>query len=213
MTKRFNRTAAAAAAMTIGLTLAGAGSAAATPAQVAQATATATDKAFVREMIPHHMMANEMAALAKTDGQHAQIRALAKRIIKAQSAEITRMTGIARALGVKPATMPNNAHMSMQTMRDLDTLKISMRQSGMTMNMSELNGAKPFDRKFIDMMIPHHQGAIRMARAELARGKNAQLRSIATSIVGDQAKEIAQMNSWRKKWFGKTSPAGGVPKA
>jgi uncharacterized protein (DUF305 family) len=83
----------------------------------------------------------------------------------------------------------------------------------MMMNMSDLDGAKPFDRKFIDMMIPHHQGAIRMARAELAKGRNAKLRSIARGIITAQAKEIRQMNSWRKAWYGKTSPAGGVPKA
>jgi uncharacterized protein (DUF305 family) len=213
MTHRSTLTAAAAAAITIGLAAPGAGSAAATPTHVAKATATATDKAFVREMIPHHMMADEMATMAKTQGQHAEIRALARRIISAQSAEITRMKGIAKTLAVTPAAMPQNGDMSMQTMDDLATLKISMSQSGMMMNMSELDGAKPFDRKFIDLMVPHHQGAIRMARAELARGKNAQLRSIATGIVADQAKEITQMNSWRKKWYGKTSPAGGVPKA
>jgi uncharacterized protein (DUF305 family) len=213
MTHRFNRTAAAAAAVTIGLATAAAGSAAPTPAHVAKATATATDKAFVREMIPHHMMATEMAAMAEMQGQHAEIRALAKRIITTQSAEITRLKAIAKTLGVTPATMPKNGNMSTQTMDDLATLKVSMDQSGMMMNMSELDGAKPFDRKFIDMMIPHHQGAIRMARAELAHGKNAKLRSIATSIVANQAKEITQMNSWRKTWYGKTSPAGGVPKA
>jgi uncharacterized protein (DUF305 family) len=62
-------------------------------------------------------------------------------------------------------------------------------------------------------MIPHHQGAIRMARAELAKGTNTKLRSIARGIITAQAAEIRQMNSWRKAWYGTTSPAGGVPKA
>lgn len=182
-------------------------------AVAATANANATDKAFVREMVPHHMMANDMASMAKMQGGHKQIRLLAGRIIKAQSAEITRMKGIAKTLGVTPETMGDDGDMSMQMMDDLETLKVSMSKSGMMMKMSELDGAKPFDRKFIDMMIPHHQGAIRMARAELARGKNAKLRSIAKGIVADQAKEIGQMNAWRKTWYGKTSPAGGVPQA
>jgi uncharacterized protein (DUF305 family) len=213
MTNRFTRTAVTAAAMSASLGALGAGSAVAAPGHVAKATANATDKAFVREMVPHHMMATEMADMAKMQGGHAQIKTLAKQIVKAQNAEITSMKAIAKTLGVKPAAMPDNGHMSMQMMTDLDTLKVAMSKSGMMMKMSELDGAKPFDRKFIDMMIPHHQGAIRMARAELARGTNPKLRTIATGIVAAQTKEIKEMNSWRKQWYGKTSPAGGVPKA
>lgn len=175
--------------------------------------ATATDKAFVREMVPHHQMAVEMADIAKMDGNHKQIRALAGRIITAQKAEIATMKTIARRLGVTPAAMPDGGHMSDRMMADLETLGVSMEDSGMAMNMHHLHGAKPFDRVFIDMMIPHHQGAIRMARAELAKGTDRALRRIARGIVADQAKEIRQMNAWRKAWYGKTSPAGGVPAA
>lgn len=72
--------------------------------------------------------------------------------------------------------------------------------------------AKPFDRQFIDMMVPNHQGAIRMARVELKRGKNTHLREIASAIVKAQAKEIREMNAWRTDWYGAPSPSGGVPK-
>ena len=43
------------------------------------------------------------------------------------------------------------------------------------------------------MMIPHHQGAIDMARAELRYGHNEQLRRIAQEIIVDQQQEIAAM--------------------
>jgi uncharacterized protein (DUF305 family) len=175
--------------------------------------ANATDKAFVREMVPHHQMAVEMADMAKMDGDHKQIRSLAGRIITAQKAEITTMKKVAKRLGVHPAAMPDSGEMSDQMMADLGTLGVSMDDSGMMMDMHDLHGAKPFDRMFIDMMIPHHQGAIRMARAELAKGTDSALRKIARGIVADQAKEIHQMNAWRKAWYGKTSPAGGVPMA
>jgi uncharacterized protein (DUF305 family) len=49
------------------------------------------------------------------------------------------------------------------------------------------------DRDFINMMIPHHQGAIDMARAELLFGKNEQLRRIAQEIVVAQQQEIVAM--------------------
>jgi uncharacterized protein (DUF305 family) len=48
-------------------------------------------------------------------------------------------------------------------------------------------------------MIPHHQGAIDMAKVELAHGKDAELRKMAQKIVDDQEKEIAQMQEWLKK--------------
>jgi len=49
------------------------------------------------------------------------------------------------------------------------------------------------DRDFAAMMIPHHQGAIDMAEAELRFGKNEQLRRIAQEIIVDQQQEIAAM--------------------
>jgi uncharacterized protein (DUF305 family) len=88
-----------------------------------------------------------------------------------------------------------------------------MDDMGMSMKMGALKDAKPFDRAFIDEMIPHHQGAIRMARAELAKGSDPELKKVATAIVAAQKKEIAQMNSWREQWYGSPSPAGGVPAA
>jgi YVTN family beta-propeller protein len=49
------------------------------------------------------------------------------------------------------------------------------------------------DRDFAAMMIPHHQGAIDMARAELRHGRNAALRRMAQEIVVEQQQEIAVM--------------------
>ena len=49
------------------------------------------------------------------------------------------------------------------------------------------------DKDFIAAMIPHHQGAIEMAQAELRYGHNEQLRRIAQEIVVDQTQEIAAM--------------------
>jgi hypothetical protein len=49
------------------------------------------------------------------------------------------------------------------------------------------------DRDFVAMMVPHHQGAIDMAKAELRYGHNEQLRRIAQEIVVEQQQEIAAM--------------------
>ncbi|MFI4997024.1 MAG: DUF305 domain-containing protein [Hyphomicrobiales bacterium] len=55
------------------------------------------------------------------------------------------------------------------------------------------------DKDFVAMMIPHHQGAIDMAKAELQYGKDASLRKLATAIIKAQEKEIAGMKRWQAK--------------
>ena len=55
------------------------------------------------------------------------------------------------------------------------------------------------DVDFVRGMIPHHQGAIEMAKVELKHGKNALMRKMAAKIIKDQEKEIAQMRAWLKK--------------
>ena len=49
------------------------------------------------------------------------------------------------------------------------------------------------DKDFVASMVPHHQGAIEMAQAELRYGRNAQLRRLAQEIIVEQTQEIAVM--------------------
>lgn len=168
----------------------------------------AIDRAFVSQMIPHHEMAVEMAEDAQEMSEHSEIKTTADAIISGQTKEITQLRAIAERLDVEPASM-GGSHQTM--MKDAQTLGLSVNDMGMHMDMDSLEDAKPFDKAFIDAMIPHHQGAIRMANAQLKGGSDSELNKIATAIVAAQTKEIKQMNSWRKDWYGKSSPAGGVP--
>jgi uncharacterized protein (DUF305 family) len=55
------------------------------------------------------------------------------------------------------------------------------------------------DRDFVTMMIPHHQGAIDMAKAILLYGKDPQVRRLAQEIITDQQSEIQLMQLWLKQ--------------
>ena len=59
------------------------------------------------------------------------------------------------------------------------------------------------DRDFIIGMIPHHQGAVDMARIVLENGNDPEIRKLAQAIIKAQQKEIAQMQAWLKKYDGK----------
>lgn len=59
------------------------------------------------------------------------------------------------------------------------------------------------DRHFIEMMIPHHQDAIAMADLAFSRAKRPEVKKLAQAIKKDQTREIQEMRSWYKQWFGK----------
>ena len=55
------------------------------------------------------------------------------------------------------------------------------------------------DRDFAAMMLPHHQGAVEMAKVEIQYGHDPMLRKLAADIIKAQAIEIAQMQGWQKR--------------
>ena len=63
------------------------------------------------------------------------------------------------------------------------------------------------DRHFIEMMIPHHQNAIAMANLASSRAKRPEVKKIAEAIKKEQTREIQEMRTWYKQWYGKEVPA------
>jgi uncharacterized protein (DUF305 family) len=72
------------------------------------------------------------------------------------------------------------------------------------MDMGKLKSAKgtAFDRMFLEMMIPHHAGAISMADEALKQSARPEIRGLAAKIIDAQAKEIGDMHSIHDRHFG-----------
>lgn len=185
------------------LLLAGCGSGEEKKKQPQPAGAQATERAFLEGMVAHHQSAIEMATIAKQRGQDPFITKLATSIVTAQQSEIAQMKRIHQRLFDSPLKPDMGAH---------DRLGLSAEQAGMMHSEADirmLRQADPFDREFVDMMVPHHAGATRMARAVLAKTKDPELRKLAQTIISMQTKEIAEMNSFRTREHGGPVPSQG----
>ena len=148
-----------------------------------------SDERFIDAMVPHHQGAVELARVALKNAEHEEIKRLSRRIISSQQAEIEELKSIKKE-EFGTSRVPNE--MSPHQMQSM----------GM-MNPEELATKKPFDRAFIDAMIPHHQSAIVMARVASENSKNPEIKMLAASIVSAQQKEIEQMKQWRTEWYGR----------
>ena len=66
------------------------------------------------------------------------------------------------------------------------------------------------DKHFIEQMIPHHEGAVSMAKMALTKSKRPEIKNLANAIITGQTKEIGDMTLWYKNWFGKDVPKGSM---
>jgi uncharacterized protein (DUF305 family) len=62
------------------------------------------------------------------------------------------------------------------------------------------------DQHFIQMMIPHHEGAVSMAELALSRAQRPEVKQLAEAIIQEQNNEIEQMREWYQTWYGTEVP-------
>lgn len=101
--------------------------------------------------------------------------------------------------------------MRMMGMGGVATNMMAMRDgSGVSMDdmMTDLQGktSDEFDKAFISNMIVHHQGAIDMADEAKKSAKHDEIKKMADDIISAQSREIDQMRSWYKDWYGVEAP-------
>jgi uncharacterized protein (DUF305 family) len=140
------------------------------------------DATFIDSMIEHHQGAVDMATLALEQAEHEELRSFAEAIIAAQTSEIEQMQ-----------------NWRSQWFPDLAPTE------GMQMDMGQMTISEdesiPFDQRFIEAMISHHQGAIDMAQEAVEQAEHEEIRTLAKAIIEAQSAEIEQMRGWLQEWY------------
>ena len=148
-----------------------------------------TELQFLDTMPMHHKMAIDMASLVDSRAAHAELKALAKRMIEDQQKESAELKGWR---GQWYAGKPVAMNMKMPGMPG------SMK--GMSMDKLAAAKGEEFDLLFIDMMSQHHMGAIKMAQAALPKLQHEEIKGFAKKLLVGQKEELAQMKDWKKSW-------------
>jgi len=157
------------------------------------------DAHFIEQMIPHHEDAITMANLALVKAEHPEIKTLSNDIIKSQSEEIDQMGKWYKEWFGKNVPDANSSFGGGMGM---------MMYGGMmgdATDLGRLETVKPFDKAFIEEMIPHHQMAVMMAQMLRNSTNRPEMKTLADNIISAQTKEINQMREWYRNWYASTA--------
>ncbi|MFC7343072.1 DUF305 domain-containing protein [Saccharopolyspora griseoalba] len=154
------------------------------------------DAEFTRMMIPHHYQAIVMSELAPDRAADPELKSLADRIRTEQRLEIQMMQGWQGRNGL-PVTDPETAYQELLANPDM------LEQMGMATKeemdrLASLSGAD-FDRFYLDLMIPHHDGAVRMLRHVILNGSDHELNQMAQDMMSTQKAQLEIMHDMRER--------------
>ena len=136
------------------------------------------DKDFATMMLIHHKGAINMIDILLENGKNATLKTLATKMKADQLKEISTFTSFLDS--TKDATIVNDFGAKLMSSMD-----------GMMNAPHKMDGS--IDEQFTSMMIPHHQGAVDMAKLYLPFAKDATLKILAQNIIAAQTKEIDEM--------------------
>ena len=145
------------------------------------------DAAFAQGMLGHHIGAVDMAEIELKYGTDEEMRKLAQEIINAQQSEIKQMKAW---LADHPDTAEPTADTKAMQQAYADGMDAMHEEM-----MAGIADPAP-DMAFARGMLPHHIGAVDMAKTQLKYGKDAEMRKLAQEIIDAQQSEIEQMQSW-----------------
>jgi uncharacterized protein (DUF305 family) len=156
------------------------------------------DLRFIDAMIMHHQGAVVMAEDAQQNSTRPEIQTLASDIIAAQETEIAEMQAWRQAWYPDAPADPVMYHAEMGHMMPMSEDMMS----AMMMDMDLGTADDEYDLRFINAMIPHHEGALTMAQEALTKSSSPEVQELAEAIIASQQVEIDQMTQWQQDWYG-----------
>ncbi|MGW4212645.1 DUF305 domain-containing protein [Lentzea sp. NPDC004789] len=154
------------------------------PADVSGAVAAPpndADRLYVAMMIVHHEQALAMTRFAPDRAENATVKGLADRIRYSQEPEIGAMKQWQRVNNDMGSHGDHGSMPGMATQEQLTALGAAR--------------GKDFDRMFLELMIKHHEGAIKMATDVKSAGTNVQVEEMADDVIAVQTDEINRMKA------------------
>ena len=167
-------------------------------------TDTSVEAGFARDMQVHHQQGVELAMIVRDLSDDPDIRLLAYDIATTQAQQSGQLYGWLRTWGLSQAgSVPSMSWMTRLPSGDghdehdaatneHDTLMPGLATAEQIDELHASTGVEA-ERRFLELMIAHHGGAIEMADAALARSTNGVVVPFARSIVDSQTAEIALM--------------------
>ena len=166
------------------------GSPAASTAPASAGDHDQADVMFSMMMVPHHLQAIEMADLVPTRSSDPELLALARQIKAAQQPEVDTMTTWLASWGAEPMM----GHEGSAPGGGMGGGMGGMMTADQLRELGALEGTA-FDRRWLEMMVEHHEGAVEMAEDVITAGRHAPSRALAVAIIEAQQTEIAQMKA------------------
>jgi uncharacterized protein (DUF305 family) len=188
----------AAAALRVAIVLMASLAAAAGLAQAAAPPLyTQDDLLFLTHMIMHHEQALDMAALVPSRSNREEFRRFARYVDGAQRSEIDQMNSLLEEATARGLEIP---HHEMHGDPPMDGMLSKAQMAALT----AATGAQ-FARLWLEGMIYHHEGALRMARAQQERDFEAHRQPFGIDVLADniidvQRGEITKMKGWLEDW-------------
>lgn len=158
------------------------------------------DLQFIDTIMQHHEVAVQMGQMAIAEASDPKLKEFGRKVAEDQAKDIERLRSW-REQWYGNAPKAVNTQLA----------------GGESLNMKMSHGESPsgheFDMRLIDMMIPHHQGAIAMAREAIARAQRPELKQLAQETIDKQQKEVVDLEAWKKSMAmpSSTGASAGLP--
>lgn len=152
----------------------------------------AYDEAYIADMLAHHEGALNMSEMVSAGTDRLELTQLAQTIMQTQSQELMKMQTWQTEWGYERTMGGHGSHAGMGNEMSGDMMMMGE-------ELTDLKGIE-FDKKFLELMIEHHQQAVDMSKFADTNASHQEIKDLAKAVIIAQESEIAQMKQWQADW-------------